>query len=450
MKNGIGRNGGIGFLIALGAANILGQDIPIDENLLFADTATITDSATTAHIKASPTGAIEKKSVGFSGHLLWVGQGNLSRDYFDEPDIKHSDITHLAVGDLALDVRLLRGYKAFAQMEWRHNPNDASGIADSNSNAQWRIPEMFVDANFQHRLYVRVGKQILQWGRCYFFNPTDLVNIDRNSFLRRIGNREGVYGAKFHAPFGTTWNLYGFLDLQGIGRIDSLAGALRVERLLGSSEISFMVWDKGHSYPVYGADISTRALRFDIKAEAALHSLCRSQMISFTNGTPILVRSEREWQPKGSISLGRGFRVSGIQDRLNTVAEYFYNGPGNSDRRLGLNSFLNMLQVSGLPVSAVQNELFTSGVYEPNAYSQHYAAFFLTFSRFFLNDLTLSLNSIANLNQNSVVLSTGIRYQDLNDFSLSLNVNAFAGPKDSEYAIAGQGLQLQLLSEIGF
>jgi hypothetical protein len=441
---------GAGFCIlgSLGVTLTRAQDIAIDENALFADTSSITDSAATAQIASGNSSTVEAKTVGFSGHVLWVGQGLLSRDYFESPDIERTSMGNQAVGDLALDVRLLRGYKAFADLEWIYSPEESGAGADSN--AAWRIPEMFVDANIQHRLYFRVGKQILQWGRCYFFNPTDLVNIERKSFLRRIGNREGVYGAKVHVPFGTVWNLYGFLDLQGVNRVDSVAGAFRVERLWGATEMSIMVWDKGYRYPVYGADLSTRLWKLDVNAEAALHPVYRSQVLSFENGLPELKRSTKDWQPKASVSVGRGFRVSGIQDRLNTVAEYFYNGPGNSDRRLGLASFLNLLTASGLSASAAQSALATSGVYEANAYSQHYAALFATFSRFLRNDLTLSANAISNLNQNSAILSAGLAYQDLNDFGLSLNVNGFVGPKDSEYAISGQALQVQLLAEVAF
>ncbi len=437
--------------LALGTMSVTlatAQEISIDESQLFADTSSVTDSATTAQLAPGASSHAEAKSLGISGHLLWVGQGDLSREYFGDPDVKHSSISNVAVGDLALDLRLLRGYKAFADLEWSYSPERTGASADSNTS--WRIPEMFVDANIQHRLYFRVGKQILQWGRCYFFNPTDLINVERKSFLRRIGNREGVYGAKAHMPFGTAWNLYGFLDMQGIGRIDSVAGAFRVERLWGATEMSLMIWDKGHRYPVYGADISTRALKLDINGEVALHQVYRTHSLTFRNGLPYVKNEEKEWQPKASLSLGRSFRVSGIQDRLNTVLEYFYNAPGNSHRRLGFASILRSVSGSGESNSAALNTMATSGLFEANAYSQHYAACFATFNRFLLNDLTLTFNAIGNLNQNSAVLSTGLGYQDLNDFSLSFNVNAFAGPYDTEYAISGQALQMQVLAEVGF
>jgi hypothetical protein len=150
------------------------------------------------------------------------------------------------------------------------------------------------------------------------------------------------------------------------------------------------------------------------------------------------------------ISLGRSFRVSGIQDRLTTIAEYYFNGPGNTDRRLGLAQFLASPIGSGLTGAGGVSMLEASGFYEPNSYSQQYAAFFATFNRFLRRDITLTFNALGNLNQRAALLSGGIAYRDINDFGLSLLVNGFAGPEDTEYTLAGQALQVQVIAEAAF
>jgi hypothetical protein len=309
---------------------------------------------------------------------------------------------------------------------------------------------MFLDANIAHRVYFRAGKQVLQWGRAYFFNPTDLINVERKTFFRRIGSREGVYGLKAHVPFGTAWNIYGFVDAQGVGRPDSLAGAFRLERLWGRAEMSAMVWGKGSEEPVYGADISTRLLGLDVKGELALYQEFETRTFTAAGGAPVLGMKRDDWAPRAVISLGRSFRVSGIQDRLTTIGEYYFNGPGNTDRRLGLAQFLQSPIGSGLTGAGGVSMLEAAGFYEPNSYSQHYAAFFATFNRFLRRDITLTFNALGNLNQRAALLSGGIAYRDINDFGLSLLVNGFAGPEDTEYTIAGQALQVQLIAEAAF
>jgi hypothetical protein len=438
------------------AAEAPAQDIEVDENSLFADTSSITDSAKVVRSAEAEAERAEGKTVGFSGNILNVAQTGLTRAWFDRPDADQSNLETAVLGNLALDIRMQRSFKAFAELEWSYRP-PAAGSATSDSGAAWRLPEMFLDANIRHRAYFRAGKQVLQWGRCYFFNPTDLINVERKTFFRRIGSREGVYGAKVHVPFGTAWNLYGFLDAHGVSRPDSLAGALRAERLLGRTEMSVMIWDRGGREPVYGADASTRILGLDVNAELALHQEFRKRTFSFSGGAPVFGERRDDWAPRASLGLGRSFRVSGIKDRLTTVAEYYYNGPGNTDRRLGLAPLLTAAPATeiGLPGSGLAGAegisiLAASGFYEPNSYSRHYAAVFATFNRFLRRDLTLNFNAIGNLNQRCALISSGIAYRDLNDFGLGLWVNGFAGPEDTEYTLAGQAVQVQLIAEAAF
>src|SRR5690606_1366445 len=257
----------------------------------------------------------------------------------------------------------------------------------------------FLDANIARRVYFRAGKQVLQWGRGYFFNPTDLINVERKAFFRRIGSREGVYGLKAHAPFGTAVNLYGFVDAQGVGRPDSLAGAVKAEFLVGRTEFAVMAWDKGGSEPVFGADVSTRVLGLDVKGEAALFREFETRSLSFAGVVPVLSTRTYAWAPRASASLGKSFRVSGIQDRLTTVAEYYYNRPGSTERRMPFPDELIATPPAGLSADLAMAALAATGFYEPNSYSRHYAALFATFNRFIRSDMTLNLNAIGNLNQ---------------------------------------------------
>lgn len=438
-------------LVPIGPGRIWSAESPIDaigvdENVLFADTSSLADSASISADPRRPDSS-GAASLGLSGSLLGLYQGSAQRTYFDHPAWARTGFQGALAGDFAVDARLERGFKAFVDIGFTHDPGRAGAASDSATD--WRLPEAFLDANIAHRAYFRLGKQVLQWGRCYFFNPTDLINVDRKAFFRRIGNREGVFGVKAHIPFGTVWNLYGFVDAQGVSRADSVAGAFRVERLWGGTEMSAMIWDRGGGEPVYGADLSTRFLGLDLNAEAALHQEFTRRTLATEAGFPSL-RTEREaWAPRASVGLGRSFRVSGIKDRLTTVAEYYFNGPGSRSRRLGLTPFLPLLSASGGAPSAL-SALETAGLYEPNSISMHYAAFFATLDRFLRRDLALTFNAIGNLNQSCALVSAGMAYRDLNNFGLSLALNGFAGPKDTEYTLAGTALQIQAIAEAAF
>jgi hypothetical protein len=412
---------------------------PVDEAALFGDTNQVVDSASRA---AAPSDTAERRTTGLSGSMLAFGSAQAPRAWFDDFDGDRMRQRAGAVGDAYLDARLLRGFRAFANLEW-----DLDANADS---VAFRVPETFLDANIARKAWFRVGKQVLQWGPGYFFNPTDLINVERKPLVRRLGAREGVFGAKLHVPFGTRANLYGFLDADRVSRPDSAAGAVKAEFLAGRSEMAVMAWNGGGRDPVYGADLSTRLLGLDLVAEGALYSSLRIRTVSLAGGIPALAESKRAWQPRVSVGAGRGFDAGGLPDRLTVSAEYYYNHPGSDARRMPFASLLGQAAAAGFTPEQALAAAAASGAYPPNSFSRHYLAAFAVWNRFFRSDLTLSGTALANLNQSSALLAAVLAYRDLNDFGLSLTIYGFAGPRGTEYTLAADGVQAQLLAEAPF
>jgi hypothetical protein len=427
-------------LLILAAAAWAADLPPVDESALFGDTNQVVDSAARA---AAPSDTAERKSLGLSGDVLAFGSALVPRAWFGDFDAARARQSAGAIGDAYLDARLLRGFRAFANVEWDLD-------AARGDSASFRVPETFLDANIARKAWFRVGKQVLQWGPGYFFNPTDLINVERKPFVRRLGSREGVFGAKAHVPFGTRANLYGFLDADRVSRPDSASGAVKAEFLAGRSEMALMAWDGGGRDPVYGADLSTRLLGLDVVAEAALHSSLTTRGLSMAGGLPAPTESRRDWQPRASVGAGRAFDAGGVPDRLMLTAEYYYNRPGSRDRRMPFASLLGRAAASGFTPEQALAAAAAFGAYAPNSYSRHYAAAFATWNRFFRSDLTLSGSALVNLNQSSALLAAVLAYRDINDFGLSLAIYGFAGPKGTEYTLASDGMEAQLVAEAPF
>jgi hypothetical protein len=101
-----------------------------------------------------------------------------------------------------------------------------------------------MDFNLKNKIYFRTGKQVLQWGRCYLWNPTDFVNIDKQTFLTRIGYREGTNGIKLHIPFGTKYNFYNFLNFTDAQEFGDQSLASKFEFLIENTEMAFSVFTK--------------------------------------------------------------------------------------------------------------------------------------------------------------------------------------------------------------
>ena len=65
-------------------------------------------------------------------------------------------------------------------------------------------------------MYFRAGKQVLKWGTGYFWNPTDLINIEHRSFTNTNALLHGVFGLRSDVVFSPNWHLYTFLNLNGV------------------------------------------------------------------------------------------------------------------------------------------------------------------------------------------------------------------------------------------
>lgn len=412
----------------------------VNEAELFASPEVATQAADQAPAPA------DKKSVAFSGEMLAVEEDVVFSSSSRNP------LNSYLVGNIFLDARLKKGVKGFANMQAEYQ--------SSTRDTKTTLKEAFLDFNLRDKVYFRAGKQVLQWGRCYLWNPTDLINIDKPTFVRRIGYRDGAYGLKVHVPFGAKYNIYGFLDT-GDARTDGdLGGALKFEFLTGRTEMAFSGWAKRNRNPVLGYDFSSRLGEVDIAGEYSAARRDNTDFIRNDGGTLDIYRKQAQWAQKAAINFGKGFRLGNYNDRLTVTSEFFYNQTGYRGKIFrdkavyAYGSPLAALSPAGtiVPVTSGtrRDYLLGHGLYQPNYLSRYYGALFTSISRFLIEDLTLSANYVRNLSDDSGILTTGLAYKNLNDFSAGFLVNTFLGPRDREYTFAKAKLDIQLTAGISF
>ncbi|HAH32717.1 MAG TPA: hypothetical protein DCL44_10435 [Elusimicrobia bacterium] len=404
----------------------------VDESEMFSTPEIVTQATS-----AAPA-AKEKKTLGFSGEAISVLADVVYSSSTSNP------LNSYVVGNIMLDARLKNGVKAFANME--------TGYYSRTRETTSVLREAFLDFNINDRVYFRTGKQVLQWGRCVLWNPTDLVNVEKKPFIRKIGYRDGAYGVKFHVPFGTDYNIYGFLDTGNALEDRDLGGALKFELLTGRTEMAFSGWAKRNRYPVFGYDLSSRLGQVDIASEVSVARRDNTRFIRNTGGALEAYRKKDDWVSRAAINLSRGFRLGNFNDRLTVATEFFYNQTGytKSPFRDGtVYPFSGPLALL-CPTGTKGQFLLGNGLYDPNYLSRYYGAVFTSISRFIITDMTLNLNYVRNLNDNSGVLSTGVTYKNLNDFSAGCLVNAYLGPADSEYTFSGAKLTVQFTAGVSF
>ncbi|OGS52631.1 MAG: hypothetical protein A3J79_13550 [Elusimicrobia bacterium RIFOXYB2_FULL_62_6] len=419
------------LVFTAGSGAVFSQDAPSEEEM-FSGAELPTQAASSA------PAAEEEKSLAFSGEAVSVledvvystGMAGRLNSYF--------------LGNIFLDARLKNGVKAFANVE--------TSYYTSTRETESGLREAFIDFNLDRRAYFRTGKQVLQWGRCYLWNPTDLVNVEKKPFVRKIGYREGAYGLKVHIPFGTKYNIYGFLDTGSASEDRDLSGALKFEFLAGGTEMAFSGWAKRSRRPVFGYDLSTSLGAVDIAAEASVARRDNTRFMREEGGALYSYLKDDGWVTKAAVNFSRGFRLGNFNDRLTASTEFFYNKNGYTSNPF--KDRANYLYTGPLAplltAGTKQNFLLYNGLYEPNYLSRYYGATFLTVTRFIVTDMTLNLNYIRNLCDGSGVLSAGVYYKTLNDFSAGLLVNSFLGPRYGEYTFSGAKLAAQLTFGVSF
>lgn len=385
---------------------------------------------------AAPAAPEEKKSLGFSGEAVSVLEGVAAST--------HNPVNSYITGNFMLDARLKNGVKAFANMEATYNPRARETVSD--------LREVFLDFNLKDRVYFRTGKQVLQWGRCSLWNPTDLINIEKKPFIRKIGYRDGAYGVKFHAPFGTDYNVYGFLDTGSAQEDRELGGALKFEFLAGRTEMAFSGWGRRGRSAVFGYDVSSRLGGVDVAGELAVAGRDNTRYVRDEAGTLYTYLKGDDWTTRAALNLSRGFRLGEFNDRLIVSTEFYYNQNGYTrspfrDRAVyNYSGPLALLSATG----SRRDFLIGSGLYEPNYMGRYYGALFTSVSRFIVTDMTLSANYVRNLSDDTGLLSTGVTYRNLNDFSAGCLVNAYLGRPRGEYTFSGAKMSVQLTAGVSF
>ena len=423
-------------VLLLVAAGVCFSEEVIDENEMFSSSGIVTQAATSAPAPEA------KKTIGFSGQFTSVtedvGVSTASRD----------SLNSYTVSNVFLDARLKNDIKAFANLEANYQPQ--------SKTTEFDLREMFFDFNIEHRVYFRTGKQVLQWGRCYLWNPTDLINVEKVPFIRKIGYREGAYGMKFHIPFGAEYNIYGFLDTGNALSPDDLGGALKYEFLTGRTEMAFSCWAKNNFNTVYGYDFSSRLDDVDILGEFAVSKGDNVLRMTEENGALVARRDNDDYAPKASVNFSKGFRVGNFNDRLTVSTEFYYDRLGFDENIFKDNNvypFASPVYLSGntFLIGGTKKEfLLLNGLYNPDYLSRYYGAMFITLNRFIISDMTLNLNYIRNFTDGSGVLSTGVTYTNINDFTVGLLLNSALGDANGEYTFSKVIYDVQLTFGISF
>ena len=418
-------------LFLIGSSSLFGDEPDaINEDALFSDSETVVEMQ--EMVDDSVMTETDKPSIALSGSLYNRNYYSTVRDDYllYNPDMDNGgEYTGSLTSNLLLDMRYKDGIKGFINSDFIYY---FKGIYEpgepDKTYADMALREIFLDFNLSRKVYFRVGRQYLRWGRNYFWNPTDLINVDRKDFLDPNKNLQGTKGIRIHIPFGTKYNIYGFINLEDIDHFRDISYALKYEFLAGDTEMAFSGWYKKGFKPVFGYDFSTRFLLIDWRGEMSIsrgdNQVSLLQAVDDT-GNPYYttVREDGKWFPKVSLGFTKSLELLDVNDRVTITGELYYNRSG-----YGYNIFDN--QESAL-------SLLYFGLYEPNHVSRYYGAVFSSIQRFIFSNASFNFNVLSNLTDGSGTVYSSLNFVFKYDFFINLTMSSTFGDGRDEYTFSG-------------
>ncbi|MFN4215911.1 MAG: hypothetical protein ACK4HQ_00705 [Brevinematales bacterium] len=352
-------------------------------------------------------------------------------------------------GDIFVDIRQGTGYKAFFDVgfltthggfpvfrTFADSMTATSYLLIETNTFAFQIKESFVDFPLLNLFYFRFGKQFLNWGTTYFWNPTDLLNRERKHITTLNNTRQGIWGIKLHVPYKTLINWYTFLDMTDVLILEEAALASRLETVLGHTEIGLGGWWRKGYVSVYGGDLSTRLWEWDIKAEGSLSygenrpilkenifSLGTSEITNYTTE-----KVSNTWVYRIALNLSRSWEIGNVKDRLSTMVEVFYNSQGKNDQ----------LFTDPMKTQAALHY----GAYVPNEYTHWYAFFSMGIKKIFISELSSQMYLLWNIEDHSALFKQQLTYSPAYETQVNLGLMWSFGEKDREYTSTDTPLTL--------
>ncbi len=395
-----------------------------DEAMLFADTNTIVELKPSAIEQRPET----KPALDFMYEMESLLGVSVPPRWFDQIEADSVLSDALMAGNLLIDGRINRiGVKGFANMEARNKASEAQPTI--------HLRELFMSMILFKWAFVSVGKQVLQWGRCRYWNPSDLINVEKRPFIDKVGYREGTYGAKVHIPYGTALNLYGFVDFNGNRRVRELSYTLKTEFTVKRTEFAFSTWYNEPSHTIYGFDFSTRMFDIDFKGELIVSGGSNKMKIQENEDNLHIIKPDENFTGAAAIGLSKTFDGRELNDLTTIMAEFYYNHDGYDKNPFQDETVYATKDFEDNSAAITKGGyLFMNDLYTPHALMKWYGAFSWYVRRVAVPELSFVTSAILNMQDPSAFHSTALTYRHgLFNHWVQLRVSGALGEKGSEY-----------------
>jgi hypothetical protein len=448
-----------------------GADDPRDEAFGAASDTASRDDALLGADTASPEGALRDtlaeldERVTIGGRLYLRANANLTEDTA-AADTAFSTPNFL---DLYVDARPNDRIRGYVQARTYHDLSVTDGDVNAFTGqpaerTRVLLDQLWLNFDVGHRVFVTAGRQRVKWGIGRFWNPTDFLQPARLDALAFFDERTGVGLLKAHVPLEKTGtNIYAFAMLEGASRLEEIGGAVRVEQVVGLTEVAISASGGPDRPTLLGGQFSTGIAFFDLKAEAAL---TRGLTMPFYRGSfdwgpldergaasiltleqPEQYSREDEWVPQVVVGLEIPVRF-GDDDALYLGAEYFWNDAGYEDASLYpwllFNGAFQPFYVGHDYVSVYAS---APGLGRTNDHTVTVSTLGNLSDRSFISRVDYAVRALTFLNVNAFVAG---HYGELGELRLGLEVPPITGLTETRTTIAAPTVDLGIGAQILF
>ncbi len=272
-------------------------------------------------------------------------------------------------------------------------------------DVQIAVDQMWLRFDLARRLFATVGTQHVRWGQGRFWTPGDLLHLRRRSPTDVFDARTGRAMIKLHVPVESlAWNFYGYLLLEdddAVQRLDSVAGAVRGEFVLGTAELALSgIFRRGRSARLV-ADLSFGLGDVDVYGELALRDAGEIDRVSVSD------TAEAEAPGATVDQLYPVYRETGLRSQVVGGITYTGKYHGNDTWTLGAEYFYNPLgydNSDAYPGLVLPHDRALSDAATFFYLGQAYAGGFLSFpGPMTLDDHTFALTTLGNLTDKSFI-----------------------------------------------
>ena len=334
---------------------------------------------------------------------------------------------------LFLDARPDTEFRGFIKGDISYSTDDGISVD---------LREMFIDTDINNTVFLRLGKQTVNWGVGRFFSPANLINIETLDPENPDEELAGPVALKAQIPIGLD-NLTAYAIVDDINNGNSIALASRYEFLVANTEITLGgVYQFNNPWSLMTTAVGSFG---DVNwfSETVLQGNVNNKFIVEDNSQPsgLIVRGTEDMYFSATLGGSYTFSDPSEEDNfsLSLTGQYLFNGFGYSDLSLfseKQREISSLARTDALSFRDLRNR------------SQHYAAANASL-RLRDYDFTPSVLWLGSLGDGSGRLSTSVRYSGIDNITPSFSHSYNYGDEGSEYAPNGADQSMSVSVSLG-